>query len=324
MIYGAEMFEVVVSNIFREAGYTIKRNTLLVDGSDIDIFAKRGGKNYSVEVKFANVTERAIQKICAVAEKYDATPVLVTARVIKEEQRNVFEKEYPSVVLVDISNLLYAVQGNNKLYNQLVAVLSYSVDDIQPKKSSIDLNFLIHDDYTQSLIKEMEQCKSGNGMAREYEVLCHELLKNIFSKDLALWKEQQQSNNNLYRFDLLCRIKDGNEKTFWSIIERYFNSKYVVFEFKNYANTITQKEIYTTEKYLYAKALRSVGFIISANGYDKNAYWAVKGCLRENGKLILLLSTDDLIKMNEMKIYNEDPADYLLEKLDELLLDLEK
>lgn len=150
------------------------------------------------------------------------------------------------------------------------------------------------------------------------------MLENIFSDDLALWREQQRSNNDLYRFDLLCRIKDGNQKTFWSILERYFNSKYIIFEFKNYTGKITQKEIYTTEKYLYSKALRSVGIIISANGYDENAYWAAKGCLRENGKLILLLDTNDLIHMNKMKINQDDPAEFLLDKLDALLLDLEK
>lgn len=141
---------------------------------------------------------------------------------------------------------------------------------------------------------------------------------------MALWREQQRSNKDLYRFDLLCRIKDGNQKTFWSILERYFNSKYVVFECKNYTEPITQKEIYTTEKYLYSKALRSVGILISAHGYDENACWAAKGCLRENGKLILLLETRGLIEMSKMKLDQENPSNYLLEKLDDLLMNLEK
>lgn len=122
----------------------------------------------------------------------------------------------------------------------------------------------------------------------------------------------------------MCRIKDGNQKTFWSILERYFNSKYVVFEFKNYNDAVTQKEIYTTEKYLYSKALRSVGIMIAANGYEENARWAAKGCLRENGKLILLLETKDLIEMNRLKEEQEDPSEYLQNKLDEFLLELEK
>lgn len=173
--------------------------------------------------------------------------------------------------MIDIANLLYAVQYNNELRNELIGGLSYAVDDIELQKGFIQIESLQHDDYTASLIEEMKLCEAGRPMARAYEILCRKLLENIFSEDLALWKEQQKSNKELYRFDLLCRIKDGNQKTFWSILEKYFNSKYVVFEFKNYKDPISQKEIYTTEKYLYSKALRSVGIIISAHGYEENA-----------------------------------------------------
>ena len=75
---------------------------------------------------------------------------------------------------------------------------------------------------------------------------------------------------------------------------------------------------------MYAKALRSVAIIIAANGYEENARWAAKGSLRENGKLIILLDTEDLIKMNRMKMEQDDPTDYLMSKLDDLLLELEK
>ena len=67
-----------------------------------------------------------------------------------------------------------------------------------------------------------------------------------------------------------------------------------------------------------------MGIIISAHGFDKNAYWAAKGCLRENGKLIILLDTKDLIEMNRIKMDREDPSNFLLDKLDNLLLELEK
>lgn len=70
--------------------------------------------------------------------------------------------------------------------------------------------------------------------------------------------------------------------------------------------------------------MRSVAVIIAANGYNKNASWAAKGCLRESGKLIILLDTDDLIKMNELKLDLEDPSIYLLDKLDTMLSELEK
>lgn len=64
--------------------------------------------------------------------------------------------------------------------------------------------------------------------------------------------------------------------------------------------------------------------MVAQNGYDENACWAAKWCLRENGKLLILLDTNDLIEMNKIKEKQEDSAEYLFDKLDNLLLDLEK
>jgi predicted RecB family endonuclease len=320
-----ERFEECIAKIFEEAGYDTVSNVALEQyKGDIDIVAKKDDKKYYVEVKYARITEKAIHQVCIKAEENDMHPILVTAQILDKKRRDYYQDRYSDLVMIDISNLLYAVRENSRLRNDLISTLSYSVEDIEPLEGAIEINSLQHDNYTESLIREMDLCKAGRPMARKYEELCRELLQNVFFDDLVLWKEQQNANGELHKFDLLCRIKDGNQKTFWSILERYFNSKYVVFEFKNYKDSVTQKEIYTTEKYLYSKALRSVGIMIAANGYEENARWAAKGCLRENGKLILLLETKDLIEMNRLKEEQEDPSEYLQNKLDELLLELEK
>ena len=107
--------------------------------------------------------------------------------------------------------------------------------------------------------------------------------------------------------------------------EKYFGTKYIIFEFKNYANKITEKEIFTTEKYLYLKALRGIAIIISTNGTAANADKAIRGTLRENGKLIVSLTNYDLISMIELKALDDiSPAEFLSEKLDNFLVDLEK
>ena len=87
---------------------------------------------------------------------------------------------------------------------------------------------------------------------------------------------------------------------------------------------ITQKEIYTTEKYLYEKALRKVAIIISRKGSDESAKKAARGSLRELGKLIVCLSDEDVNKLIDMKNNKEEPADYLEALLDDMLMDLEK
>lgn len=301
--------------------------------NELDYIGCREGELYGINIKqytalkasFTAIND-ATKELIAKAKTFEneINLVLIVSCVLDEKIRKPLRELYPNVMFIDIANLLFAVQDDEELKNNLMSSLPYTLDDVKPVEGQLELRWLIHSNYTENLIKEMRLCKEGKLFARTYEEMCHKLLKNVFSDDLALWKEQEKSNLKLYRFDLICRIKENNEKAFWSIIERFFNSKYIVFEFKNYEEPVTQKEIYTTEKYLYAKALRSVAIMVAANGYNENAEWAAKGVFRENGKFILLLDTNDLIEMNMMKVRNEDPSAYLLDKLDKLLLELEK
>lgn len=74
----------------------------------------------------------------------------------------------------------------------------------------------------------------------------------------------------------------------------------------------------------YLHGSRNVAIVIARNGYTSNAEWAAKGCLRENGKLILLITIDDLKEMYARKIQHNDPSEVLLDKIDDMLSKLEK
>lgn len=64
--------------------------------------------------------------------------------------------------------------------------------------------------------------------------------------------------------------------------------------------------------------------MLTTKGADENAMWAARGCLRENGKLIIVLDGKDIEKMLRMKGQGEDPSDHILSILDIMLEDLEK
>ena len=186
-------------------------------------------------------------------------------------------------------------------------------------------SFLYLQNEAKKLKKDIETWKGGKQTnSAAYEKLCTRTLMRLFADDLTLWREQARSNSDLFRFDLICKIKRDNHKDFWEMAERYFNSKYIIFEFKNYSGKVTQKEVYTTVRYLYTKAMRGIAIIVSPNGMDENAGKAIRGILRDEGKLILSLTNEELVRMLQMKEDGEDPADFLSDKLDELLIDLEK
>jgi len=285
----------------------------------------------------------------------DGKPVLVFANEVPE---NIKFEYGEKVAIWDVHNLLWLFQEYEDIKSEFIALLDYSVNDIEPSPPIPDLfqkalnKVLTVPEAPASGMKpeapealkannigaasegkrkplnweeRLRHIEPGREQFQKYEEFCIDILKYALGSYLTLWESQEQTDGGMHRFDLCCKIKNGVHHDFFDSIKYYFNTKYIVFEFKNYIGKITQKEIYTTEKYLYGTALRKVAIIISRKGNDENALRAVKGSLREDGKLILCLSDQDLLKMANLKTSVEkEPADCLGEMLDTLLIHLEK
>lgn len=173
-----------------------------------------------------------------------------------------------------------------------------------------------------NLIAELKAIPEGKPGWLEFENKSVEILKYLFNNDLSVWKQQQRTDDELSRFDMICRVNSLDD--FWRALVSSFNSRYVLFEFKNYKDPIPQGQIYTSERYLFPKALRGTAIIIARNNAHDNAISAAKGALREHGKLIMILDQSDLIEMVRKKDNGDIPSDYLSDKLDEHLMSVSR
>ena len=325
----SEIEELAVE-IFRKSGFIIRKEPMDIT-NDVDIISADSTNTYYVEIKASTSIKykylaqlsKTVDRLVEIANNNGAIPILVVFSMVNEKAKLDYLKKYNELIIIDLANLLFIVKGT-EIQDKLIAVLPFSVDQIEPKEPAIPLGWRHNSYFGTSLIQKLRDCAEGREGAYNFEDVCTEVLRSVFSDDLSLWDEQKKSNAGLYRFDLLCRIKDDNHKTFWTMLESFFGSKYVIFEFKNYSKPITQKEIYTTERYLYKKALRNVAIVITKNGFDDNSIWAAKGSLREQGKLIVLITVDDLEDMYKLKLDDQDPSEVLLRKTDEMLAQLEK
>ena len=353
-MYRGRMFERLVFDIFASAGWHMEAEAAEMNRNcGWDGFARRGNDYCFIEVrtyrrKFMEigVFKQMVLRTSLIKDIHQkGLKVIVFGNLIRWERVKNLNLDEDTIIL-DLSNLLYLVKNNEKLKKRLFSMLDYTVDDVLPKAPDMRLlsgaeaekdkeevgsesGDITGEDISEAtaritsyihILREWD----ADRKSREYENLCTEILKELFMDDLSVWKEQKKSNDDLYRFDLICKIRDGRVNPFWRFLEEFFNTKYIIFEFKNYKEAITQKEIYTTEKYLYAKALRSVAIILSCHGADKNAEKAMRGALRENGKLIISISNEDIIHMLEAKKNNEEPSDDLYTMLDNMLMALEK
>lgn len=166
-------------------------------------------------------------------------------------------------------------------------------------------------------IRALRSCRPGAKDARKYEVICAEIIKYLFKDEFSITSEQHRVCDGRQIMDLQCALRGTTE--YWQTFMHLHNTKYVVFEFKNHAQTVGQNSIYVTRKYLCKPICRNVAFIISRKGFGRNAQYAAMSMLAE-GLLIIDLTDTDLETMLLIKQRGAEPSDYLMRKIDMLLM----
>lgn len=257
--------------------------------------------------------------------------MLVVASHLEPSERLALEARL-GLVIVDRLDLLNWIADRPELSDEMRAVLA-SEDPLSPAQGARSVSEAINagrtlpgvsaqlpDDRGAELSNQLRGLECGQTTWRQYEQLSVQILKHLFHLDLAGWREQNETADELNRFDVVCRIIPRTE--FWRFLVTHLNSRYVLFECKNYCDPIAQGEVLTTEKYLLASALRRVAIVLSRHGSSKSAQAMCGGAIREAGKLILVLSDNDVHQMLAMKDRGDDPSDLLFEKADDFLLSL--
>lgn len=349
MCRGAE-FEQICIDIFKANAYeviepnSLKNKEKRIFDADflIEPDAKNGG--YLVEVKAygnrrvpSNVLRKAIDKVVFRTHKWNGendknlSPLLLVGAIIDPAEKEALSKSYCTTIL-DASNLLYLSEDNDDLSEKLKGVLGYSVGDIVPEPISffhnvkrVEATFQKQKGGKYEFFKEQYlNIEAGRDGAFKFEDLCEEILRVLFSEYLDFLGRQKNSSDRMHRFDSVFRIKAGEIEDPWLMFRDYFGSKYVLFEFKNKEKKLQQNDIFITEKYLHRGALRRVAIIVSREGLSKSADRAIRGLLRENEKLIVSLKFSDLLEMIKLREGGDSPSDYLQNRVDSFLINLDR
>jgi hypothetical protein len=167
------------------------------------------------------------------------------------------------------------------------------------------------------LARRLAETEPGRGGFTEFEEAVKASLEHVFKGQLDKWTPQSRDDDDLRR-DICAKIVGSH--AFWQEMIRDFRTRFVIFECKNYAGKISQNEIHSTEKYLYRPALRNLAVMVTREGVDAGAVRAMRGALRESGKLITWLTIEDICAMLKTHDAGGEVHEILAHRLDELLL----
>jgi hypothetical protein len=341
-----ERFEELVAKIFEAEGFTVTRG----DTPSYDLSLRsQTGQTAVVEVRLSRSRTIPFRLAMTVVERLETArrragrdrSVIVFGCQLIQSTPEMITKDFPSVTVYDYARLAFIAAKHPQLAAELeniiqkVVVLSDGLTAIAPAWASLaelDTPPPVESEWTEEDYKVMpkgaELCQRlhATGEGREgykaFESAASNALRYLFDDELAGWSEQHRSEEGMSIYDLVARVTPATD--FWRIAVESFRSRYVVFEFKNYKDAIGQGEIYTTERYLFATALRNLAIIIARNGASESALRAAKGALKEHGKLIMVLSAQDICDMLNMRDVGNTPSDSLLSQLDDMLTRLER
>lgn len=333
-------FERIVVELLVANGFKVEPPPLSFPGNlDADLLAVKGTEEWAIEVKHYR-TERAQYSLIETAatvilsspavQHGGRQPMLVMSCSLTPELRAAFETKF-GLDLRDRSDLRDWAAADPVLLDRLDALLETRTVDVEPRK--------VEEPGVRPTLKlfarprpkpppkvgtelgdELKALRKGKATWAAYEALGDRILKYLFPNDLDGWHRQKRTDDGLNRYDSVCRIKPST--SFWQFLIDHLDSRYVIFEFKNYAKRIGQSQILTTEKYLLSRALRRTAVIFSRLGADKHAHAMAQGAMREHGKLLLVLDDENVLEMLRMKDRGEDASDLLFEIADKFLLSL--
>lgn len=330
-------FEDLVGRILQANNFIVEVHSPRGDNG-FDFLAHQSNETWAIEVKYYRTAraqpaliESAATRVANNGVNALATRVmLVVSCFLTAELRQILEQRF-GITLVDQVDLRNWCVTHPSLMEELDTLLEASPSEphaIDPNRPSPDLRSKpINTFQTQKvdtkgtdLCKELKAIKKGKASWAEYEKTCEKVLRYLFPNDLHGWHSQKRTDDGLNRYDYVCRVRPSTE--FWKFVIDHLDSRYVLFEFKNYSGKIKQGQILTTEKYLLERGLRRMAIIMTRVGAEPHAIAMTQGAMREHGKLMLIVDDEKVCQMLHMKERGEDPTDCLFEIADNFLLTL--
>lgn len=162
---------------------------------------------------------------------------------------------------------------------------------------------------------ELSAIPQGRTRWRDFEILGTRILSDVFSPHLGAPETHARSDDGLDILDAIFPVRGTAPP--WATVRSEYRSRFVVAEFKNYEREIGQRQVESIEQYLWNKAFRSFGLLISRVGHDEAATKARRRAWIEHDKLIVLLCDADLIDMTQLWEEGQDPFQIIDAQLEE-------
>lgn len=166
----------------------------------------------------------------------------------------------------------------------------------------------------------LEACPSGHAGWREFEDACVEALQFLFVPPLTTPIIQPRSFSGIDRRDAVFPNRNIEGSNNWSHLFKELAARMILFEFKNYNDEeIGKEETNQTRNYLTPR-MGKLAIMCCNRQPNRAAHIKRNTIFSEDGKVILFITTEQLIEMLFIKERGEDPSDLIMDLIERFYL----
>ncbi|MDB5088764.1 MAG: hypothetical protein JWR09_2758 [Mucilaginibacter sp.] len=319
--FTARRFEELVHDLLLEDGHTVKRMPPTRDESfDLEIQETNSFNQLErtlVEVKFFQSRKLSISNLTvlygALLISNATRGLLVTNSELTNEAKEFLIKTAPKLTVWE------GLSVRSKLIERPVLIRKYFPGSV-PRKESVNL---VDDELqmTQSLIKELDNCPEGMPGWKDYENICIEIFNYLFVPPLNEPKIQYKRESGIDIRDAIYPNRGLDDN--WRFIREDYDAKYIVVEFKNYAENgsdIDKHVVLQIDDYLKKQTIGHSGIICSKKSPNSSGLEKRRDIFIENNKLVLFLNNEHLKDMLLRKYKKLDLFDVINDLIDDFNL----
>lgn len=321
--FGWQEFEMLCARLLQASGYTLQRQGARTQDIGVDFtFSDPAGETWVAEVKHFTrprtgttvLRQAALQLNSAKQFTGAAKGLLIVSMLLPQNLKEDIETR-EGISVWDSRYLSLLLAKHPEIEQDFLLLLDAQAIARRGLEQPAPL-----DPRAQELISRLEALPPGKETFRDFEDICVEILNYAFFPQLGVPSVQSRSEDGLDIRDAVFPIT--GDHAFWQEIKRTCSTRFMVAEFKNYTESIRQREVESIQQYLYSKAMRMFGVLCTRSQPSESAFLARRRAWVEADKLILLLSDEELKDLVRAKSYGEKPTDVLDAQLEEFFLRL--
>lgn len=163
-------------------------------------------------------------------------------------------------------------------------------------------------------------CPAGTPGWREFEDICIDILQYLFSENLQPPMIQQRTISGSIRRDAVFPNRNRNSNNGWGLLFDELDARLILFEFKNYEKEeIGKEELDQINSYMN-KPMGRLGLLVCNKQPNRAAHIRRNTIYSEQSKVILFLTKEHIIEMLQIKERGEDPADLIVDLVEQFYL----